>query len=96
MDPEIQLQQAELDLKKQETERKALNDKFDYDLGLKRLEVDKLRLAVDANAKSTKIAVDKDRADRDRAARMTSDVIRTTSAAAKARQQQGKDKRKPE
>lgn len=96
MNPEIQLQQKELELKEQEMQRKATNDKFDYDLGLKRLEMDKLRLAVDANAKNTKIAVDKDRADRDRAARMTSDVIRTTSAAAKARQQQGKDKRKSE
>ena len=96
MNPEIQLQQKELELKEQEMQRKATNDKFDYDLGLKRLEVDKLRLAVDAENKKVKIAVDKDRADRDRAARMTSDVIRTTSAAAKARQQQGKDKGKPE
>lgn len=96
MNPEIQLQQKELELKEQEMQRKATNDKFDYDLGLKRLEVDKLRLAVDAENKKVKIVVDKDRADRDRAARMTSDVIRTTSAAAKARQQQGKDKRKPE
>lgn len=56
--PELMLQQAELNLKEMEMKRKAMNDNFDFQLGQERLKVERERMALDAKKAGVKLAMD--------------------------------------
>jgi hypothetical protein len=74
--PEIQLQQKELQLKEAESNRKAMNDRFDYEIANKRIEIEKARLAQEGQHRTLTTLVSKDKSDKDRAAKMSTEAIK--------------------
>jgi hypothetical protein len=91
--PELALEQMELKLKEQEMQRKAMNDKFDYDVAMARLAMQDKQLQITAQQGNMRLAVDKQGRDADRAAKMTSEVIKARANAARQATAPG---RKPE
>jgi hypothetical protein len=64
--PELQIAQAELQLKERDSERKAQNDQMDYQVAMERLRLDRERLVSEDRKASIKTAVDKQNKDADR------------------------------
>jgi hypothetical protein len=68
--PELQLAQAELQLKERDSQRKAQNDAMDYQVAMERLNLDRQRLASEDRKATIKTVVDKQNKDADRAVKV--------------------------
>jgi len=68
--PELQIAQAELQLKERDSQRKAENDQMDYQVAMERLNLDRQRLMSENQKAAVKTAVDKQSKDADRAVKV--------------------------
>lgn len=78
-DPAVQIQQAELELKKQESQRKAENDKYDFELGKDRLNVERERMAMMAQKDQAKLALDAQNKNADRTVKSKIEAMKIIS-----------------
>jgi hypothetical protein len=77
--PELQIAQAELQLKERDSQRKAQNDAMDYQVAMERLNLDRQRLMSEDRKATIKTVVDKQNKDADRAVKViTASRPRTT------------------
>ena len=74
-DPVVQIQQAELQIKKAEVDRKAQKDKTDALLDLEKLKLDKAELEIKTQRDNVKLAAEKRQADN----KLDLDVFKTTT-----------------
>ena len=74
-DPVVQMQQAELQIKKAEVDRKAQKDKTDALLDLEKLKLDKAELEIKTQRDNVKLAAEKRQADN----KLDLDVFKTTT-----------------
>lgn len=77
--PELQLKQAEMLLKEKESQRKAQNDQFDYQIALQRAELEKKRIELEAAVAAAKLQGAKDKADQDRRVKANIEVMKAIS-----------------
>jgi hypothetical protein len=68
--PELQIAQAELQLKERDSQRKAENDAMDYQVAMERLNLDRQRLASEDRKATMKTVMDKQTKDADRAVKV--------------------------
>jgi hypothetical protein len=68
--PELQIAQAELQLKERDSQRKAENDAMDYQVAMERLNLDRERLASENRKATMKTVMDKQTKDADRAVKV--------------------------
>ena len=68
--PELQIAQAELQLKERDSQRKAENDAMDYQVAMERLNLDRQRLASENRKATMKTVMDKQTKDADRAVKV--------------------------
>jgi len=68
--PELQIAQAELQLKERDSQRKAQNDAMDYQVAMERLNLDRERLASEDRKATMKTVMDKQSKDADRAVKV--------------------------
>jgi hypothetical protein len=68
--PELQIAQAELQLKERDSQRKAQNDAMDYQVAMERLNLDRQRLMSEDRKATIKTVVDKQNKDADRAVKV--------------------------
>ena len=68
--PELQLAQAELQLKERDSQRKAENDQMDYQVAMERLNLDRQRLMSEDRKATMKTVMDKQSKDADRAVKV--------------------------
>lgn len=79
--PELQLQQAELALKQVESQRKAQNDNFDHQVAMRRAEIEERRLKLEAAKAQATLLNSKDKADKDREAKVAAEVMKAVTKA---------------
>lgn len=87
--PELILQQEELKLKAEEMKRKATNDDYDFKLGMARINLERDRMAADTQIKSANVAINKDKADKDRAVKARTDAMKIIAQANKPQPKKG-------
>jgi hypothetical protein len=68
--PELQIAQAELQLKERDSQRKAQNDAMDYQVAMERLNLDRQRLMSEDRKATMKTVMDKQNKDADRAVKV--------------------------
>lgn len=92
-DPTIQLQQAELKLKELESQRKAQNDKYDFQIGQERLKVERERMAFTAKKDQAKLMLDSQNKNADRNVKAKIEGMKIVSAHSIARNNSNKEKK---
>lgn len=65
-DPVLQMQQTELQIKQAEMQRKAQNDQFDYQVAMRRAELEQQRINADTQRNQQQLVIAKIKADADR------------------------------
>lgn len=77
--PELQLEQAKLELDKQELARKDEDSKRDYEIALQRLQVQREQNAAMARNQQTNTILNKQKADADRTAKIVVEAAKAQS-----------------
>jgi len=93
-DPMIQMQQAELKLKELESQRKAQNDTYDYQIGVERLKVERERMSMMAQKDQAKLALDAQNKNADRSVKTKIEAMKILSSRDIARNSANKGPKK--